>query len=703
MLNFAKNTISLPKNFAKGIFHLIRKMQLVGYVALYGLYMLLNTLSSIPLLKIVLKPTFGKLPRIIYLFLSRIKLTQSGINVISLIDLGISNITHKKTRSFITIGGMALGIGSIVFLVSLGYGAQKMVVNRVARLEELRQADVSSQPGSKVVINDEQVRKIKSFQDVLEVLPLISVVGRVNYKNSATDMAVYGVTTKYLAESAEKPIKGRVFNSNDSARQNPIKKEEDGIVSGVMSTRVKAKIGDEVGITNYNIQPDKWVRIRKSPDKSAEIIGYAKRYAGQSVGTLVIGTSYPDTEFGSIDAQDDNGNQIKAGKWIQDDFAIWEQKDCDPVNTDCDPSGKYRQIKDSSGKQLVQKAYSAMINVSIYDLPIKKNPESGSVLGVEDDKSSDKTSLQSLEASTVDTIDISEIKASGSAQLALTEIASESAKTVAAIKQVDVSKTAIKEAVVNRAMLSILNIKEDKAVGTDFNVSFVVSGDLLGAETSKLESNSTKYKIVGVIPQDNTPFFYVPFIDLRELGIQNYSQAKIVAKNQQMLLKVRELTEALGFSTSSVVDTIEQIDRLFGTVRVVLVGLGIVALGVAAMGMFNTLTVSLLERTHEVGLMKTMGMKSSEVEDLFLIESVVMGLFGGISGILFGYVAGKLLSLTLTIIALRSGAGVIDISYVPVPFVVGISALSLLVGLATGVYPAYRARKISALNALRYE
>lgn len=692
-----------PVRFIRGVIFVTKKMQLIGLVMLYGIHNLFEVICNIPIIGIIIKPFLSKPSKSIYNFLSKLKVTDSGISSLSLIDLGARNIKFKKTRSFITIGGMAIGIGSIVFLVSLGYGAQRMVVNRVARLDELKQADVSTQPGSKVVINDNQLSKIKSFQDVLAVLPLISVVGRVNYQNSSTDMAVYGVTTQYLSESAEKPIKGNVFSSNDTANIMPASPADSGEVSGVMSKRVSAQTGDETGIVNYNIVPDKWIRIRENPNKDAEIIGYAKRFAGQSVGKLVIGSTYPDTEFGSIETVDKNGETKIAGKWIQDDFALWEQIDCDPSNTDCDLSGKYRQKKDQDGKPLTRTGYSAMINVSVYNLPVKENSE-GSVLGIEDnalDQTSETTTTSS--STTVETIDISEIKASGSAMMALTEIASESAKTVAAVKQVEVSKKAKKEAVVNRAMLSVLGIKEDNAVGKEFDVSFIVTGDLLGVDTSKIESIPAKYRIVGVVASSNTPFFYVPFVDLRGLGIENFSQAKLVVKSQGALAKARQLTEALGFNTTSAVDTVEQIDRLFTTIRLVLVSLGIVALGVAAMGMFNTLTVSLLERTHEVGLMKTMGMKSAEVEDLFLIESVVMGLFGGIAGILFGFFAGKFLSLVLTLIALKSGAGIIDISYVPFSFTAGILAISLIVGLMTGVYPAFRARRISALNALRYE
>jgi putative ABC transport system permease protein len=134
-----------------------------------------------------------------------------------------------------------------------------------------------------------------------------------------------------------------------------------------------------------------------------------------------------------------------------------------------------------------------------------------------------------------------------------------------------------------------------------------------------------------------------------------------------------------------------------------LVSLGLVALSVAALGMFNTLTISLLERTREVGLMKAMGMKSSEVKELFLIESLVMGFFGGVGGIILGVTTGKLLSLILSIVSVSRQVGAIDVTYVPFIFILFIFGLSTLVGMTTGIFPARRATKISALNALRYE
>ena len=121
----------------------------------------------------------------------------------------------KKTRTAVTIGGMMIGIGAIVFLVSIGYGLQEMVIGRVARLEEMRQADVSPQAGGKIKITDKTLADFKQVPAVESALPLIAVVGRVNYQNSVSDMAVYGVTSDYLRQSAIKPVQGEIFDSNE--------------------------------------------------------------------------------------------------------------------------------------------------------------------------------------------------------------------------------------------------------------------------------------------------------------------------------------------------------------------------------------------------------------------------------------------------------------------------------------------------------
>ncbi|MCA9397822.1 FtsX-like permease family protein [candidate division WWE3 bacterium] len=290
-----------------------------------------------------------------------------------------------------------------------------------------------------------------------------------------------------------------------------------------------------------------------------------------------------------------------------------------------------------------------------------------------------------------DTIDVSELDPTAQAQ------------EEDNVNYVDLPSFATKQAVVNRSFLRVLNIPENEAVGKSFSTTFVVVGSLLDSPDQKTETLPGDYTIVGVTSEDDAPFFYVPFIDLRGIGITNYPQVKVVVENQEVLASARRKIEAMGFITTSVVDTVSQIDSLFSTLRLLLAIVGLVAVTIAALGMFNTLTVSLLERTREVGFMKALGMKSHEIRDLFLTESLLMGIFGGLFGLLFGYVSGLGVNLLLSLVSWSQGGEYIDITYIPSELFTVVVILSLVVGIFTGYYPAKRATSISALNALRYE
>jgi len=598
------------------------------------------------------------------------------ISRIDLIELSVRNMKAKKTRTVVTIGGMMIGIGSIVFLVSIGYGLQQLVVTRVARLEEMRQADVTPQSGGKIKIDDESLADFADIQAIDKALPLIAVVGRVNFQNSQSDVAVYGVTSDYLLQSAIKPIEGKIFDSNELQAKLP---ERSGQVAGAYIERSSGEIGEKIQDIEYTIDQSNWIRVREEASTSAKILGYTKRVEGSSTGEEIWGGKYiADTDVGSAG---ETNSGLRLGKWIKAPVLLWKEEKCDPaVQGDCE-DGKYVVMRGEDNQQIQRMGYFAEINIKISGVNINES----NVLG---ETTQDLTLPDDGLDDTVSWVEI----ASEAGVIATPET-----------KTIELSAVAKKQAVVNRAMLSVLGIKENEAVGKKFTASFVVVGDLLSDPTQKIESAVAEYTIIGVTPEAKTPVFYVPFIDLRSLGITNYSQVKVVVKEQADLAKVRKQVEAMGYMTRSVADTVEQINSLFSTARTILMLFGMVALSVAALGMFNTLTVSLLERTREVGLMKAMGMKSSEVQELFLTESMIMGFFGGMLGIILGFILGKLAGIILSLFSVFKGIGFIDISYLPIPFVFVIILLSLLVGIVTGIYPARRATKISALNALRYE
>jgi ABC-type antimicrobial peptide transport system permease subunit len=159
----------------------------------------------------------------------------------------------------------------------------------------------------------------------------------------------------------------------------------------------------------------------------------------------------------------------------------------------------------------------------------------------------------------------------------------------------------------------------------------------------------------------------------------------------------------MGLKTQYVGDTVSQINQVFGIFRAVLAAFGVITLIVAILGMFNTLTISLLERIKEVALMKMLGMRRKDINSIFLTESVLLGLAGGIFGMLLGVLAGKIVNLILNHYARNMGGEAVTVFYSPVIFIVAIVAVSILVGFLTGIYPARRAVKVKALDVLRYE
>jgi ABC-type antimicrobial peptide transport system permease subunit len=601
--------------------------------------------------------------------------TASGesIDKINLIEIAIRNMKGKKTRTAVTIGGMAIGIGSIVFLVSIGYGLQRLVISQVAKLEEMQQADVSLQPGGKIKISDDTINDFAQIPNVRSVAPLIGVVGRVNYQNSISDMAVYGVTGEYLKQSAIRPVQRKFFESNDLVLSS-------GGSESVTPTReIPKKSGDTIGDIAFSGNGLNWVRLREDPDSDAPLLGYGKVEITEVFGAMVWGGSYTaKDEFGNA-ATDANGKAL--GKWVRASFSMFEETACSETETDC-VGGTYLLLRDENNDPVVKQGYFAVTD----DWLVLREPTAKELAEL------------SQGGGTLPTLNI---KDSGDGWV---EVEGEGEVTAEeAVERVALSSSAKREAVVSRAMLRILSIDEATAVGQTFNTSFVITSSLLPDSQKKVESVSADYTIVAVIPEDKSPIFYVPFIDLRGLGIEYYSQVKITAASQEVLSDVRKQVEGMGYVTTSVADTVSQINSFFASARIILGLLGMVALGVAALGMFNTLTVSLLERTREVGLMKAIGMKSVEVQELFLTESMVMAFFGGILGLLVGLIGGKALGAGLSLLAIFKGAGAIDVSYIPPSFIVAILIFSLIVGIVTGIYPARRATSISALNALRYE
>ena len=452
--------------------HFKTSLVFVPFLFLYFIEKTLDLFKKIlNLLNIPTTEGSGKLFAKFYSLFEKSNRNQSeSIVKRAVVDLAFKNLFSKKSRTIVTIGGVAIGYAIIVFLLSVGFGLEGLVLDRIGSLDQKKQIEAIPAIGSNIVLNEEVIENIVSIDGVDTVSPQINVPSKIYYKDSITDVVTYGVDSTYLQISDIKFLEG---------------------------------------------------------------------------------------DSGSID---------------------------------------------ESGESIV----------------------------------------------------------------------------------------------VNEALVEVWGEDRKSLIGSSLTASFIEEGG---------EDNSIKqdFLIKGIVEEGENPIIYSSLGKIKKLGFSEYSQIKVIINDINDLGQLRNNIEGFGFSTISIVDTITRIEQLFSTLRFAMSMVGLTALSISALGMFNTLTVSLLERTREVGLMKILGMKSDEVYDLFQTESIIMGIFGGTLGIVLGIVFGKLVSLLLSILAISRGFSSVDVTETPMYLTLVIIFVSLTIGVITGYYPAFRATKISPLDALRYE
>ncbi len=603
-----------------------------------------------------------------------------------LINIAFKNLLSKKTRSFITIFGMSVGIGIIVLLLSLGYGIERLVISRVASLDELKMVDVSSSETTSLRLDRTVYNKISAISSVQKAIPLVSVVGKITYNKAATDVLVYAAPRSYLDAMKIQAKKGSLYSDNQSFDSTKASKEG-GAVAGAETEMEHALLNEKRTLLRqeFNVLPGESVPVWERCDISSKLLGYTTRIEGGYEGYLYWGGEYgPFDSYGR--AGYDAIRRIYTGRWVLGQVLLF-QKGADMA--------LIPQISETGGQLWKSGCIQERL---VQTKPIIAISE-GKVLG----ESTGSAELEVASDSAGSSFD-ARVLSSDSAGIETVSLQASGGATVKKTQdQLTFSVKPKGEAVVSSGLLNLLSISEKKAVGTIFSSSFIIGKSLLPSVEGKALSEPIDYKIIGVVDDPNNTYFYIPYSDIKQLTIPNVSQLKIVLKNVGDMANVRKSIETLGFRTNSTADTVKQIESLFANLRFILAILGLVALGVAALGMFNTLTVSLLERTREIGGMKTMGMVSEEVQDLFLAEAMIMGISGGLGGLLLGFLVGKGLSLIVSLIAFSQGQGYIDLTYIPLNFTLFILACSFVVGVVTGIYPAQRAKKISALNALRYE
>ena len=232
-----------------------------------------------------------------------------------------------------------------------------------------------------------------------------------------------------------------------------------------------------------------------------------------------------------------------------------------------------------------------------------------------------------------------------------------------------------------------------------------------------IEIQGEEFRVTGVVgrignPQDDSQI-YIPIETAREVfdepeaytvlmvqtnkGVSVSKVSKDIEEDLRDHRDVEEGEEDFSIQTSE--QLLDTYGNVLGIVTAVLIGIAMISLFVGGIGIMNTMYTTVLQRTSEIGVMKAVGARNSDILTLFLIESGLYGLIGGIVGIGIG--AG--IALIVVAVGQQYVGEALLKADLSLPLLLGALAFSFFVGTLSGIAPAYRASKLKPVQALRYE
>jgi putative ABC transport system permease protein len=234
-------------------------------------------------------------------------------------------------------------------------------------------------------------------------------------------------------------------------------------------------------------------------------------------------------------------------------------------------------------------------------------------------------------------------------------------------------------------------------------------------------------EFTGIIAETGNFFDYIMFMPLDDVRRWNgwisgqefdpetavYDQVMVFATSRETVKDVSAAIRELGYGTGGMGDYLNNLNSFFVTMRIMLGAIGGVALLVAAFGVANTMMMAILERTREIGIMKAIGATNEAILTLFLLESGLVGLVGGLSGVLLSKILQNLVNNGIQ--NLPQGDGGVyflpfdpsqigsNLMIIPNELIIFAIILATGVGVTAGLYPAWRAAQMPPVVALKFD
>lgn len=194
----------------------------------------------------------------------------------------------------------------------------------------------------------------------------------------------------------------------------------------------------------------------------------------------------------------------------------------------------------------------------------------------------------------------------------------------------------------------------------------------------------------------------VDFLSSQE-NTGKYQTLHVRVKEMKDLEPVRLKMEEMGLNVFTITDQFKELRRGFLIMDAILGAIGTIALFVASLGIINTMIMSILERTRDIGIMKAIGGAERDIRRIFFVEAASIGFLGAIFGLVLGWGVTRVANLVVNSKMLPLGEAPMDLFYFPLWLILGAIAFSMFLSLAAGLYPAVRAARIDPVKALRHD
>lgn len=274
--------------------------------------------------------------------------------------------------------------------------------------------------------------------------------------------------------------------------------------------------------------------------------------------------------------------------------------------------------------------------------------------------------------------------------------------------------------VINWLQITTIELSSGRLLGPSDNYSVLI-GDRIATQSfskeiplnSIIAINNKSFRVVGII--NNSQDLIVPenvaYTILSDSTPNQYDQITVKVGNvddvnqvvtditTKLLLSRHVTTKTKDFSVTAIKDNIERMSEMSSSMILFLAVIAAIALIVGAIGIANTMFTSVLEKTKEIGIMKSIGATNLDIMLLFISTSAMYGIVGGILGVIFGGAISGTLGSYIGIAMIRTGGNS------ALSFTLALWGVLLAIGISvfSGFFPAYRASKLKPVDALRYE